>query len=88
MLRQALASGESSFKNCSISGCDGCGIVCCGGSVRMIDVQLHSCNPLSILAQDAAKLSLSSCRITAAAACGVWARSGAVVLATGLQLQV
>ena len=54
----------------------------------MIDVQLHSCNPLSILAQDAAKLSLSSCRITAAAACGVWARSGAVVLATGLQLQV
>ncbi len=86
-LKQLLLIGESLFNNCVVKDCNSVGIVCCGGSVRLIEVALQSCKHLAVLAQDRTKLSISSCRISDCSGCALWARSQAAVLAVSLQLE-
>jgi hypothetical protein len=86
-LKERLVIGEALFKNCVVNECSSSAIVCCGGSLRMIEVSILGCERLALLLQDQAKVSMSSCIISNCAGCAVWARSRAVVMVVGLQLR-
>jgi hypothetical protein len=86
-LKAKLVTGEALLKNCVVRECGSMGLVCCGGSVRLIEVSLHACPRLAVLVQDNSKLTLSSCRIVDSAGCAVWARSQSLIMAVGLRVE-
>lgn len=86
-LKHKLIIGEALFKNCTLKDCGSTGIVCCGGSIRLIDVSLQECKRVALLVQDQAKLSISSCRISNCSGSAMWARGRSGVLAVGLKVE-
>ena len=86
-LKDKLVIGDALFKNCVVKECGSIGLVCCGGSVRLIEVSLQACKRLALLVQDQSKLSISSCNISNSTGSAIWARSRSVVLAVGLKLE-
>ena len=86
-LKDRLLIGESTFKNCVVKDCGSMGMVCCGGSVRLVEMSLQSCQRLAVLVQDGCKLSVSSCHVSSCTGSAMWARSHSVVMAVGLHLE-